>query len=92
MHFFLLCFCINNTEKEYCETDKKEACLVLKPPKNLSDLFIEFYNFSDQNKNPDNISYCKYYDLCEIKSLNKLNNKSSLLIFHLNKSFFFKKL
>ena len=39
---------INNTGKNYCETDKKETCLVLKPQKNLSDLFNEFNNFSNQ--------------------------------------------
>ena len=58
--------------------------LVLKPQKNLSDLFNEFNNFSDQNKNQENVSNCKYYDLNEIKPLNKLINKSSLSLFHLN--------
>ena len=53
---------INNTEKKYCETDQKDTCLVLKPHKNLSDLFNEFNNFSDQNKNQVNVSICKYYD------------------------------
>ena len=75
----------NNTGKKYCETYQKETCiktLVLKPQKNLSDLFNEFNNFSDQNKNQENISNCKYYDLSEIKPLNKLNNKSSLPLFH----------
>ena len=70
--------------KKYCETYQKETCLVLKPQKNLSDLFNEFNNFSDQNKNQENVSNCKYYDLNEIKPLNKLNNKSSLSLFHLN--------
>ena len=75
---------LNNTGKKYCETYQKETCLVLKPQKNLSDLFNEFNNFSDQNKNQENVSNCKCYDLNEIKPLNKLNNKSSLLLFHLN--------
>ena len=70
--------------KKYCETYQKETCLVLKPQKNLSDLFNEFNNFSDQNKNQENVSNCKYYDLNEVKSLNKLNNKSFLSLFHLN--------
>ena len=61
---------INNTGKKYCETDQKETCLVLKPHKNLSDLFNEFKNFSDQNKNQENVSNC--------------NNKYSLSLFHLN--------
>ena len=42
---------LNNTGKKYCETYQKETCLVLKPQKNLSDLFNEFNNFSGQNKN-----------------------------------------
>ena len=70
---------LNNTGKKYCETYQKEICLVLKPQKNN-----EFNNFSDQNKNQENVSNCKYYDLNEIKPLNKLNNKTSLSPFHLN--------
>ena len=41
---------LNNTGKKYCETYQKETCLILKPPKNLIDLFNEFNTFSDQNK------------------------------------------
>ena len=77
-------FSINNTGKKYCETGRKETCLVLKLQKNFSDLFNEFNNFSDKNKTPENVSNCKYYNLNEIKSFNKLNNKSSLSLFHLN--------
>ena len=55
-----------------------------KTPGKLKWSFNEFNNFSDQNKNQDNVSNCKYYDLNEIKPLNKLNNKSSLSLFHLN--------
>ena len=50
---------INNTGKNYCETDKKETCLVLKPQRNLSDLFNEFNNFSNQYENQENASVCK---------------------------------
>ena len=75
---------LNNTGKKYCETYQKETCLALKPQKNLSDLFNEFNNFSDQNKNQENVSNCRYYDLNEIKPLNKLINKSFLSLFHLN--------
>ena len=75
---------LNNTGKKYCETFQKKACLVLKPQKNLSDLFNEFNNFSDHSKNQENVSNCKYYDLNEIKPLNKLINKSSVSLFHLN--------
>ena len=72
---------INNTRKKYRETGQKETCLVLKPQKNLSDLFNEFNNISDHNKNQENVSNSKYHDLNEIKHLNKLNNKSSLITF-----------
>ena len=34
--------------------------------------------------NQENVSNCNYYDLNEIKPLNKLNNKSSVSLFHLN--------
>ena len=78
---------LNNTGKKYCETYQKEICLVLKPQKSLSDLFNEFNNSSDQNKNQENASNCKYYDLNEIRPLNKLNNKSSLSLFHSNTCF-----
>ena len=54
---------LNSTGKKYCETDKKKTRLVLKPQKNLIDLFNEFNNFSDQNKNQGKVSNCKYYDL-----------------------------
>ena len=37
-----------------------------------------------KKKNQENVSNCKYYDLNEIKPLNKLNNKSSLSLFYLN--------
>ena len=60
---------LNNTGKKYCEADQKETYLVLKPQKNLSDLFNELNNFSDQNKNQQNVSNSKYYDLNEIKNL-----------------------
>ena len=68
---------LNNTGNKYCKTYQKETCVVLKPQKNLSDIFSKFNNFSDQNKNQENISNCKYYHLNEIKPLKKLNNKSS---------------
>ena len=81
---FRLHLSLNNTWKEYCETYQKKTCLVLKPHKNLSSLFNEFNNFSAQNKKQENVSNCKYQDVNEIKPLNKLNNKSSVSLFHLN--------
>ena len=61
------------------------TCSALKPPKNLSNLFNEFNNLSSQqNKITENIIYCKYYDIEEIQSLNKLNHKNALSFFHIN--------
>ena len=59
--------------------------LVLKPQENLTNLFNEFNNLSsDQNNNSENIINCKYYDIDEIQTLNKLNNKRTLSLFHIN--------
>ena len=50
--------------------------LELKPQENLTNLFNEFNNLSsDQNNNSENIINCKYYDIDEVQTLNKLNNK-----------------
>ena len=54
-----------------------KTCLVLKSQENLTDLFNEFNNLSsDENNNWKNIINCKYYDIDEIQTLNKLNNNS----------------
>ena len=56
-----------------------------KPPKSLSNLFNEFSNFSSQqNKDTGNIINCKYYNIEEIQSLNSLNHKNALSLFHIN--------
>ena len=58
--------------------------LLLKPQENLTNLFNEFNNLSsDQNNNSENIINCKYYDIDEIQTLNKLNNKRTLSLFTL---------
>ena len=57
----------------------------MKPQENLTNLFNEFNNLSsDQNNNSENIINCKYYDIDEIQTLNKLNNKRTLSLFHIN--------
>ena len=57
----------------------------MKPQENLTNLFNEFNNLSsDQNNNSGNISNCKYYDIDEIQTLHKLNNKQTLSLFHIN--------
>ena len=58
---------IKNAGKKYCDTDQKEAYLALKTQKNVSDLCNEFINFFNQNKNPEHVSNCKYYDLNKIR-------------------------
>ena len=59
--------------------------LVLKPQGNLTNLFNEFNNLSsDQNNNSENIINSKYYDVDEIQTLNKLNVKRTLSLFHIN--------
>ena len=74
----MLYLSVNNTGKKYCETD------CIKTSENLSDIFSEFNNFSDQSKYQENVSNCNYFDLNEIKPLNRLNNKSSISLFHLS--------
>ena len=59
--------------------------LVLKPQENLNSLFNGFNNLSsDQKNNSENIINYKYYDIDEIQTLNKLNNKRTLTLFHIN--------
>ena len=61
------------------------TCLVLKPQENLANLFFEFSNLSsDQNNNFENIINCKYYDVDEIQTLKKPNNRCTLSLFHIN--------
>ena len=40
--------------------------------------------FSQQNRNTEKITNCKYYDIEEIQSLNNLNHKNPLSILHIN--------
>ena len=61
------------------------TCLVLKPKENLANLFNEFNNLSyDQNNSSEIIINCKHYDIDEIQTLNKLNNKCTLSLFHID--------
>ena len=71
----------SGNSNSYCTN----TCATLKSAKNLSNLFNEFNNFSsEQNENTGNIINCKYYDIEEIKSLNNLNHKTALSLFHIN--------
>ena len=54
----------------------------LKPPENLTILFNQFNDFSsDQKQNSDSIRNCKYYNIEEIQSLLKPNDRHSLSLF-----------
>ena len=65
--------------------DSTNTRLVLKPQENLTNLFNEFNGLSsDQNNNSENIINCKHYDIDEIQTLNKLNNKHTLSLFDIN--------
>ena len=44
---------IKNSGEKYCETNQRETCLVLKLQINISYLFNESNNFSDQNINQE---------------------------------------
>ena len=62
-----------------------KTCLVLKPQENLTSLSYVFNNLSsDQNNNSENIINCKFYGIDEVQTLNKLNNKRTLSLFHIN--------
>ena len=53
--------------------------------RNLTKRYNEFINLSsDQNNNSENIVNCKYYDIDEIQTPIKLNNKHTLSLFHIN--------
>ena len=61
------------------------TCPVLNPQENLTNLFNGFNNLSlDQNNNSEKIINWKYYNIDEIQALNKLNNKRTLSLSHVN--------
>ena len=69
----------------YCNSDSNESCLTLKPPNNLSHLFIEFSSFSsDISNTPENAVNFNYYDIDQLQTLKEFTDKSSLFLFHLN--------
>ena len=80
-----LCQTLSQSNNHYsgisnCYSSNK--CSTLKPPKNLRNLFNGFNNISSQqNKNTENSINYKYYDN---QSLNNLNHKNDLSLFHIN--------
>ena len=85
---YKLSLTVNSSDKQFSydnDLNSTNTCLVLNPPENLTNLFNQFNDFSpDQKQNSDNIRNCKYYNIDEIQSLNKLNDKYSLSLFHIN--------
>ena len=81
----------NSNHKQFSydsDLNLTNTSFVLNPPENLTNLFNQFNEFSsDQKQNSDNIRNCKYYNIDEIQSLNKLNNKHLLSLFHINAFF-----
>ena len=75
----------NNHYSDSFNSYSTNTCSTLKPPKNLNNSFNEFNNFSSQqNKTTENIINYKYFDTEEIQSLNNLNHKNALILFHIN--------
>ena len=62
------------------------STLVLKQPANLSQLFNQFNDITDNhtNRDPDNVVKCRYYDIDEIQTLDIPNKSKSLSMFHIN--------
>ena len=62
------------------------STLVLKQPANLSQLFNQFNNVTENHTNVDagNVLKCRYYDIEEIQTLNIPNKSKSLSLFHIN--------
>ena len=76
---YKLSFTVNSSDKQFSydnDLNSTNTCLVLNPLQNLTNLFNQFNDFSsDQKQNSDNIRNCKYYNIDEIQSLNKLKDK-----------------
>ena len=64
------------------------STLVLKQPANLSQLFNQFNNITENhtNKDPDNAVKCSYYDIEKTQPLKIPNKSKSLSMFHISLS------
>ena len=58
----------------------------MKQPANLSQLFNQFNNITENHtkKDPDNVVKCRYYDIEQIQTLNIPNKSKSLSLLHIN--------
>ena len=76
----------NLTDSLKLDNMNSTSTLVLKQPANLSQLFNQFNNITENHakKYPDNVVKCRFYDIEEIQTLNIRNKSKSLSMFHIN--------
>ena len=76
----------NLTDSLKLDNMNNTSTLVLKLPANLSQLFNQLNNITENhtNRDPDNVVKCRYYDIEEIQTLNIPNKSKSLSIFDIN--------
>ena len=73
------------SDKYYCNNDSNDSYLALKPPKDLSNLFSKFNNFSsDISNTPENVINSKYYDVNQLRTLKEFTDISSVSLVHVN--------
>ena len=62
------------------------STLVLKEPANLSQLFNQFNDITENHtsRDPDNVVKCRYYDIEDIQTLKIKSKSKSLSMFHIN--------
>ena len=66
----------NNHYSDTSESYSTKTCSALETPKNLSNHFNKFNNFSSQqNKDTESIMNYKYFHIDEIESIINLNHK-----------------
>ena len=72
-----------NNNTDFINDDS--STLILKPPPNLSLLFNQLNNACpDENKDPENLVNCRYYDIAELQKLRLPNKNNALSLFHIN--------
>ena len=76
----------NLTDSLKLDNMNSTSTLVLKQPANLSQLFNQFNNTTEDHtiKNPDNSVKCRYCDTEEIQTLKIPNKSKSLSMFNIN--------
>ena len=76
----------NLTDSLKLDNMNSTSTLVLKQPANLSQLFNQFNNITENQTNidPHNAVKCRYYDIEETQTLNIPNKSNSLSMFHFN--------